>query len=232
MTEGPAFGGRRTPALVSRRHVFIGGALAAASAVAIARQPTSSLPAIAAERFEGWVPRRFGSWRVVGSSGIVLPPPDALRDRLYDNLVTRVYQSSNASVMFLLAYNNLQDGVVQVHRPEVCYPVGGFELSATRRVSLSVLGKRISANLFTANGPNRTEQVLYFTRLGSAYPRSWGEQRWAVAQENLKGRIPDGILMRASLLGRDQAVAFDILSRFSAEFIAASPQGLQRLLLV
>jgi EpsI family protein len=200
--------------------------------VAIARQPTSTFPAVPAERFEEWVPGRFGSWRTVGSSGVVLPPPDTLRDRLYDNLVTRVYQSQDAWVMLLLAYNNLQDGVVQVHRPEVCYPVGGFELSTTRNVPLNVLGKQIPANLVTAEGPNRTEQELYFTRLGTAYPRNWGEQRWAVARANLDGRVPDGMMMRASLLGRDQAAAFDLLGQFCAEFIAASPEALQKLLVV
>jgi EpsI family protein len=122
--------------------------------------------------------------------------------------------------------------VVQVHRPEVCYPVGGFELSETRKVSLAVLGKEIPANLFTADGPGRTEQVLYFTRLGGSYPRSWAEQRWTVAQANLAGRIPDGMMMRVSLLGRDQAAAFKTLSQFASQFIVASPRGLQKLLVV
>jgi hypothetical protein len=74
--------------------------------------------------------------------------------------------------------------------------------------------------------------VLYFTRLGAAYPRTWGEQRWAVARANLDGVIPDGMMMRASLLGRDQAAAFATLSQFSNAFIAASPAELQKLLLV
>ncbi|NTZ43945.1 EpsI family protein [Altererythrobacter sp. SALINAS58] len=231
MTESPSLQDRRSP-LISRRHVLIGGALAAASAVAIARQPTSVVPAVPEKAFEKLVPKQFGSWRVVGSSGVVLPPPDALSDRLYDNLVTRVYESPEASVMLLLAYNNLQDGVVQVHRPEVCYPVGGFELSSTVNVPLVLPGAQIPASFFTAEGPDRVEQVLYFTRLGTAYPRSWGEQRWAVAKANLDGRIPDGVMMRVSLLGRDPAAALETLSQFSTEFIAASPQALQKLLLV
>jgi EpsI family protein len=231
MSENSSFEGRRSP-LVSRRHVLIGGALAAASAVAIARQPTKAYAAVPAKRFEDWIPKRFGEWRVVGSSGVVLPPPDALSDRLYDNLVTRVYQSPDAAVMFLLAYNHLQDGVVQVHRPEVCYPVGGFELSPTVDVALNLPGAEIPANFFTAKSPNRIEQVLYFTRLGAAYPRNWGEQRWVVAKANLQGRIPDGAMMRVSLLGQDPSAALETLRQFSTEFIAASPQGLQKLLLV
>lgn len=231
MIENSSFEGRLSP-LISRRHVLIGGALAAASAVAIARQPTKAYAAVPAKRFEQWVPEQFGKWRMVGSSGVVLPPPDSLSERLYDNLVTRVYETSGASVMLLLAYNNLQDGVVQVHRPEICYPVGGFELSPTVDVPLNLPGAEIPANFFTAKGPNRIEQVLYFTRLGTAYPRSWGEQRWVVAKANLQGRIPDGAMMRVSLLGQDPTAALKTLRQFSTEFIAASPRGLQKLLLV
>lgn len=224
---------KKLPPLISRRHVLIGGALAATSALALAREPKPYYASVKKDRFEALVPKAFGAWAVIGSSGVVLPPPDALSDRLYDNLVTRVYRSPNSPpVMLLLAYNNLQDGVVQVHRPEVCYPVGGYELSETLEVPIPIARGSIPANLFTAEGVERTEQVLYFTRLGDAYPRNWGEQRWTVIQANLAGRIPDGMLFRVSLLGSNQNLALDILRTFTAEFIAASPLSLQKLLLV
>jgi EpsI family protein len=225
--------GEKSAPLISRRHVLIGGAMAASSALAFARQPQSYSPVVRKELFEKWIPKKFGEWSLIGSSGVVLPPPDALSDRLYDNLITRVYERADAPpVMLLLAYNNLQDGIVQVHRPEVCYPVGGYELSATREVPILVRGREIPANLFTAKGPDRIEQVLYFTRLGNAYPRSWGEQRWSVIQANLGGRIPDGLMLRVSMLGGDQALALPLLSGFTSNFIAASPSGLRNLILV
>jgi EpsI family protein len=168
----------------------------------------------------------------VGDSGVVLPPPDALRDRLYDNLVTAAYQApGEPTVMLLLAYNNKQDGVVQVHRPEVCYPVGGFRLSETRKIVLDLQGRAVPANIFSADGPDRKEQVVYFTRLGTAFPRSWAEQRIAVARDNLAGRIPDGMMMRISVLGADQHSAQAVLTGFSRDFLRASPPSLQALLL-
>lgn len=232
MLEQPERDHGATP-LLSRRHVLIGGALAATSALAFARQPLPYYPRVEKDRFEELVPKAFAGWTVTGSSGVVLPPPDALSDRLYDNLVTRVYQAAGAPpVMLLLAYNNLQDGVVQLHRPEVCYPVGGYQLSETRKVPIPIQGRSIPANLFTAESVDRTEQILYFTRLGEAYPRSWSEQRWSVIQANLARKVPDGMLYRVSLLGRDQESAFNVLRRFSAEFVAASPPSLRNLLLV
>lgn len=218
--------------LLSRRNFFMGAAMLATSGIAFARQPTVHNPVVKAEVFEGWVPKQFGQWSMVASSGVVLPSPDALSDRLYDNLVTRVFESEDAAVMMLIAYNNQQDGMLQVHRPEICYPVGGYKLTETQRISVPALGHQIPANVFTATGPDRTEQVLYFTRLGNAYPRSWAEQRLAVVEQNLAGRIPDGIMLRASVLSTDRAAAVDVLGDFIGAFATGAAPSLQRLLVV
>lgn len=224
--------GQAEGSLVSRRHFFIGAAMLATSAVAFARQPRVHNPIVKRETFEEWVPRSFGQWSEVGSSGVVLPAPDALSDRLYDNLVTRVYSSEDAAIMLLLAYNNRQDGVLQVHRPEICYPVGGYTLTETQRIEIPALGRQVPSNVFTASAADRTEQVVYFTRLGDEYPRSWAEQRVAVVEENLAGRIPDGIMLRASLISRDRPAALEKLSGFIGDFSAASAPQLQRLLVI
>lgn len=217
---------------LSRRNMLLGAVLAGASGLAFARQPAIAHAVVPEKDFESWVPASFGNWKTVSQSGVVLPPPDTLRDRLYDNLVTRVYLAPDLPpVMLLLAYNNAQDGVLQVHRPEVCYPVGGFELSATRDVTLSAAGRSVPANMFTATAPSRVEQVAYFTRLGTAYPRKWIEQRVAVMRANLAGEIPDGMMMRVSALGISQSEAQPLLADFSSQFIESSNPRMQRLLL-
>lgn len=218
--------------VLSRRNALIGVALACASGVAFARRPTVANKPVPEKLFESWVPTRFGPWQSVSRSGVVLPPPDTLRDRLYDNLLTRVFVAENLPpVMLLLAYNNMQDGVLQVHRPEVCYPVGGFQLSQTRHILFTADGASIPANIFTATGPNRIEQVAYFTRLGESFPRTWAEQRLAVVKANLAGDIPDGIMMRVSALGIDQGAAEIVLRNFSSNFIDHVNPRLQRLLI-
>lgn len=219
--------------LLSRRHFFMGGALALTSAVAFAKQPQVHMPRISSDLFEQWVPAEVMDWRTVKASDVVLPPPDELSDRLYDNLVTRTYRGrGDEHVMMLLAYNNRQNGVLQVHRPEVCYPVGGFELSKTQAIEVGDPENAIPANFFTATGPGRIEQVLYFTRLGNAYPRSWAEQRMAVIRENLAGRIPDGMLLRVSVLNPDAAASLGALQSFVRGFVNAVPSGLRSLLVV
>jgi EpsI family protein len=121
--------------------------------------------------------------------------------------------------------------VLQVHRPEICYPVGGFVLSPTRSSSVRLAGRQVPANMFSAVGPDRTEQVLYWTRVGTTFPRSWAEQRYAVARANVGGRIPDGAMLRISLIGGDLDPAQPLLEGFARDFVAASPQPLNHVLL-
>jgi hypothetical protein len=47
---------------------------------------------------------------------------------------------------------------------------------------------------------------------------------------NLAGDIPDGMMMRVSVIGIDQTRARPILEEFTREFISAAPTRLQRLL--
>lgn len=213
------------------RRAVIGGVLACASGLAYARQPKIAAPAMNKKTFVSLVPGPFGEWTTLTEGDVVLPPPDALSDRLYDNLVTKVYQKPGSPpVMMLIAYNNEQNGVLQVHRPETCYPVGGYELTKTEKIGIPNRGSSIPASIFTATSPTRTEQVLYFTRLGNSFPRSWVDQRISVINANLAGDIPDGIMMRVSMLGIGQEQAKPLLFDFIREFISASPPRLQKLL--
>ena len=218
--------------IISRRSLLIGAALAAASGIAFARQPQPIHPAVDKEAFRSWIPKQVGPWRMDATSGVILPPQDQLSDRLYDNLVTRVYVSSTQpAVMLLLAYNNIQDGVLQVHRPEVCYPVGGFTLSDNRQADVTVGTKVVPATFFTASTPNRIEQVGYFTRVGGSFPQSWREQRISVIQANLAQEVPDAMMMRTSLLGMRQAEARPVLAQFCNQFFINADARLQRLLI-
>lgn len=209
------------PALIGRREFLIGGIMAATSAVALARTPQPYVPPLKQDVLEAAVPRRVGDWRSEDGGAVVLPPPDALRDRLYDNLLTRVYTNPAGQVLMLvLAYKNIQDGIVQVHRPEVCYPAAGFALEDERHLSLRLPGHEVPAKAFAARRPDRIEQVLYFTRLGARFPLSWRDQRFAVLEANLAGQIPDGLLARVSIIQNDQSTAIMAMTQFFEMLVA------------
>jgi EpsI family protein len=218
---------------LNRRSVLIGTALLGIGGVAIARQPKPDAAPVRKEALDRLVPAKVGDWAYHDTSGLVLPPPDALSDALYSGLVTRTYISPNRMpVMLLVAYSNVQDGMLQVHRPEVCYPAGGYRLSPTRVEQVpNGVGGGINANLFSAEGVSRTEQVLYWTRIGNLFPTSWFDQRMAVLRANLDGRIPDGILVRVSTLAPGMGAAHADLAAFAAQLVkSASPSARQLLI--
>lgn len=217
---------------VDRRHFVLGGLLLAGGGLAMARQPKVVSPHVGKDDLEKLVPKQVGEWSFESASGLVLPPSDALSDRLYDGLVTRTYTApGQPPVMLLVAYSNLQDGMLQVHRPEVCYPAGGYSLSETRSVDIADgAGGTLPANVFSAAGPSRVEQVLYWTRVGAVFPASWTDQRLAVMRANLAGVIPDGVLVRISSLEPALDQALPALSGFAASLIRASGAAGRRLL--
>ena len=218
-------------ATLARRKVLIGLGLAACSGVALARQPAPTRPKIETDVLETLIPARIGEFAFDTTSGLVLPPPDALSDRLYDNLITRTYARPDGKIaMLLIAYNNRQDGVLQIHRPEICYPAGGYALTPTRPIETSLAsGSSLPTQTFVARSEMRTETVLYWTRVADVFPRRWIEQRLAVARENLAGVIPDGVLVRVSTLSGEPG-ELALLARFVTDLYNQSPAALRHLL--
>ena len=167
----------------------------------------------------------------MSKSGLVVPPADQLRDQIYAQLLTRVYTAAaHPAIMLLVAQSPGQDGVLQIHRPEVCYPAGGYRLTNFRRHEI-VLGpdRALPTRVFTAIGPDRTEQLLYWTRIGVDLPTTWLEQRAAVAKANLRGDIPDAVLTRISTVSNDPATLTS-LDLFAKELVAASSPTIRSVL--
>ena len=217
---------------LNRRAFVVGGALFAAAGAAASRIPQPNMPPLGKDKFEKLVPETIGPWRFQQSSGLVLPPDDALSNRLYDNLVTRIYTNdAGRAMMLLLAYNNFQDGVLQIHRPEICYPAGGYQLSETLPVKVPIGdGRLLPSNSFSAAGSERNEQVLYWTRIGERFPVRWRDQRFAVLGANLAGINPDGMLARVSMVNDDMAAAMPLMAGFVGQLRQASPPALRQLL--
>lgn len=216
----------------SRRDIIVGGMLAATAGVAYARAPRHKLASIGPKQLDATIPAQIGPWHYEGSSGIVLPPPDELARLLYDQQLARAYVSpTDPMVMVAMAYGSSQGGMLQVHRPEICYPASGFKLSDTRaRGLLLANGKELPTRFFSAHSDTRTEQVLYWTRVGNALPTSWTSQRLAIMASNLRGDIPDGLLVRMSTAMPDPKQGLDTLDRFAKAMLAAAgPVGQRRL---
>jgi EpsI family protein len=208
----------------SRRDLMIGGLLTAGAIVAQIRKPTEKIASIRPGQLERIVPLTIGPWHYQSASGIVLPPPDALAQMLYDQQLSRAYgSSSDLPVMLVMAYGSGQNGALQVHRPEICYPASGYRLTRTEHYDLPLAnGKKLPARTFTAESDTRVEQVLYWSRIADFLPTGWTDQRIAIMRENLAGYIPDGLLVRVSIASDDRDAAMAALERFCRTLLAVA----------
>lgn len=201
---------------LDRRRLLIGLVLAAGAGTALARKPDQPIDLLGKRELEDLVPKKIGAWEFQTNSGLVVPTEDTLSAALYSQLLTRVYANGKDSpIMLLVAQSAGQSGILQIHRPEFCYPAGGFALSEIVPANLPVGGGSIRVNQLTASMPGRTEQIMYWTRVGRRMPISWAEQRIAVALDNLKGYVPDAVLTRLSTIDSNREAAIERLTRFA-----------------
>ncbi|TXD80330.1 EpsI family protein, partial [Mitsuaria sp. TWR114] len=129
-----------------------------------------------------------------------------------------------------LAWGERQRQDVKVHRPEVCYPAQGFAL---RRVEagppIATEGRARpvpTTELLAEARGGGFEAVRYWIRIGDNYGGDGLGARWYILNEGLAGRIPDGILVRASQrLAQASAAPGSqrLMARFLAELVAAVP---------
>ena len=217
----------------NRRDLLVGGAALVAAGTAYARMPRRPTMMIGKDQLDKLVPLKIDNWSYEMASGLVLPPPDQLARLLYDQQVTRSYSSPDQlPVMLLMAYGSSQGGMLQIHRPEICYPASGFRLTETQITAIPLPdGHRVASRSFTASSDTRVEQVLYWTRIGDVVPTSWTGQRIAVIRSNLAGSIPDGLLVRLSTVSNDAAQAQTTLKKFAAEMLSAMTPASRNMLI-
>lgn len=211
---------------LTRRKFALGILFAGASGVALARQPRTNVDYLGGNKLEKVIPKQIGRWSFVSSSGLVVPPEDQLAQAIYSQLVTRVYSDGvNAPIMLLVAQSASQTGILQIHRPEFCYSAGGYALTPTEMHMVPLPSGHLPALKLAATNGGRTEQIVFWTRIGEHLPTSWRDQRLAVALDNLKGIIPDATMVRVSLVSNDQASALETIDQFVQALIqSVQPQ--------
>jgi EpsI family protein len=230
----PHSGFAEVPFDLSRRHVLFGGAMLATSAVATVMTPRARETALPPGGLEQAIPKALGPWTFVSASGLVLPPPDTTEKRTYDQVLTRSYAHPDGGprVMLLIAYGGGQTGVLTVHRPEACYPAQGYAMSGREIVPVPIRpGQTVDSVFWSASSDVRREQLLYWTRIDRSFPKSWAEEHVAVIRSNMMRRLPDGVLVRMSIISGEAEPSIKRLERFAADMVAhVGPAG-RRILL-
>lgn len=206
----------------SRRDLLIGGIAFSCAGLAWAGARETEVEPLPDGTLEGMMPPQLGRWQEATARGVIMPAESELSERVYNETLTRIYHDNgDAAVALVLAYGASQSRDMQLHRPEVCYPAAGFAIESSEEVELRLPGQRpITATLLGTRSPARKEQVLYWTRVGNEFPTTPLAQRVSVVSQNLRGRIPDGMLVRTSTIAPDTATALPLLEEFLSVMMA------------
>ncbi|MBB4641748.1 exosortase-associated protein EpsI, V-type [Rhizorhapis suberifaciens] len=213
--------------MVSRREVLAGGAGLMAAGAAWSLEPRVALNLLGRSKLATIVPDRFGGWLSEVSDRLLQPKTQGkLADILYSDTLSRIYRrnGSNDAVMMLMAYGSTQSDLLQLHRPETCYPAFGYRIEQSRAVGLRLGTGMLPARELLAVGPGRTESILYWTRVGDSLPTNSAEQRLARLRMAVAGYVPDGLLARFSVEGNDES-SFARLTLFVRDLLRAVPNS-------
>lgn len=206
-----------------RRDLLFAGLAVGAFATAEALRPRRKLRLLKGGTIAEAIPEKFGGWDAHADNLVSPEQAGRLAKTLYSEIVGRTYvhEESGAAVMLLAAYGDTQSDLLQLHRPESCYPAVGFALQSAKSVALPLGGTVVlPAREVVATLQDRTENIVYWTRMGEQLPRTGGEQRDARLANSIQGVIPDGILVRCSVVGSTKP-SFAVLGSFVPEMLKA-----------
>jgi len=220
--------------MIARRDIILGGAALAAAGLAYQLKPRKRFSLLGKQKMAAIIPSAFGAWTAENDDNQVKPETEGkLAARLYSEMVERAYYDKNTgeAVMMLIAYGDTQSDLLQLHRPESCYPAVGFALLASHAGALPLTaGAAIPGRRVVAQKADRKENIFYWTRLGEYLPTGSGDQREARFLTAVKGYIPDGGLFRFSVVSDQSDEAFKTLDRFVREMVFAVPKSERRAL--
>jgi EpsI family protein len=210
-----------------RTAFLLAASMAAASVGAMIATPKAKLadeqPAVSLEKM---IPLRFGDWseQPLGHLHVVNPQAQEVLDRIYSQVLSRVYvNSSGYRVMLSLAYGSDQRRGLQAHKPEVCYPAQGFVVERNEPGEIATAFGSLPVRRLFTRLQSRQEPVTYWFTVGDTAVLGKTEKRLVDLRYGLTGRIPDGMLFRVSSIDADQRQAFALQARFITELLAVLP---------
>lgn len=223
--------------MIARRDLLVGGACLLGAGLAYQLKPHRKVRLASDGELAKIIPQSFDGWTSLdGGDGGVIKPETAgtLAAQLYSEIISRAYQNATTgeTVMMLVAYGATQSDLLQLHRPEVCYPAFGFNLVSAVSAPIHLTDQVVlPARRVVAEKSDRHESVMYWTRVGEYLPVTGAEQREARMMTAFAGIVPDGGLFRFSMVGMPPERAFVVLDDFLRRMLAKVPAGQRRALL-
>ncbi len=207
-----------------RALVLAAGMVAAATLAGLGKPVPHGDADVPALDLDGLLPREFGDWRVDAASEAFVRPAAQQGKvyKIYDQVLERTFVNSKGQrIMVSAAFGREQSAGMQMHRPEVCYPSGGFKVEGVEAVQLTLAGQAVAATRLHAFLPGRSEPITYWTLLGDAVVADSTAFRLRQLSFGMRRQLLDGLLMRVSSIDPQPARAYALQSRFADELVRA-----------
>lgn len=212
-----------------RRAVVAAGLMAASFAGATAWRPTVHLADQRAKvDLETMFPMAFGDWRVDDRMPVQLISPDAqaVLNKIYNQTLSRTYVNAQGErIMLSVAYGGDQSDGTRAHRPEVCYPAQGFQITASSEGVVRLGNQGLRVRRLQSRLGARLEPISYWITVGERVTLSGTEQKLAQLSYSVRGVIPDGMLVRVSSIDPNAERAFALQDAYIAALSRAIPKG-------
>jgi EpsI family protein len=196
------------------------------------RERTAYKPIIRVQSLSQIIPTEFADWQATpdASMSIVNPQLRESVSKVYDETMNRIYISRNNGhiVMLSIAYGRDQSHDKQVHKPEVCYPSQGFQISKIRTAKFTVAGRAIPVTTLLATKGTRSEYVAYWMVEGDSIVRGALQQNFKRTSLALQGIREDGLLFRVSEISTDENASIELLREFAGSLVESIDPRLQR----
>lgn len=212
--------------LVSLKHLLAGLLMFAGAGMALALKPTDKLAGHEAQiNLETAIPARFGDWKIDETIATLLVTPELQKviDETYSQTLSRTYiNSAGKRIMLSVAYGGSHGEGMQTHRPEICYPAQGFQIAKDSRPDvLSTQYGELPIKRLVAEQGARHEPITYWVVVGDQQTQFGLRMKLAQMRYTLTGVIPDGMLVRVSSIGRDEANAYEVQADFIRAMLGA-----------
>ena len=176
---------------------------------------------------EAIFPKSFGDWRLDASMPIILPAPDvqAKINAIYNQVLSRTYVNSvGQRIMLSVAYGGDQSDGTRAHRPEVCYPAQGFQITFNEKYIIPAADRILPVRRLMSNLGLRQEPITYWMVVGTEIVTSGADQKLVELKLGLRGLIPDGMLVRVSSISSDMRVGHLLQQQFIDDLAQAMPE--------
>jgi EpsI family protein len=173
---------------------------------------------------EALIPSEFNDWKIDRSVASLMVNPDekGTINKIYSQTLSRTYINIQGErVMLSIAYGRDQRTDLQIHRPEVCYLTGGFDIGRLTKTFVDTTIGRIPVMHLVAKQGTRNEPITYWIRMGDSLTRGWFEQKAATLSYELSGKVPDGLLFRVSTISNDEQDSYRIQQIFLTALMQA-----------